>query len=117
MNSPMRDPKFTYRVIGVTLSLLFLIATLPVPTRAALLRGQLIRIYPNGARGPVPGITVTVFRSDIGRSSPSITDGNGMYYLQVPPGQYWLEVWVSNPPRAYQITVFEPNTDIPPIAI
>ena len=48
---------------------------------------------------------------------PSVTDANGMYYLNIPPGVYWLEVWVTNPPRIYQIQVVEPNTDIPPIAI
>ena len=117
MKLGLKPAELPYRIVAACLVILFLMATVPVPANAALLRGQLIRIYPNGTRGPVPGVTVTVFRQDLGRSTPSVTDGNGMYYLQVPPGQYWLEIWISNPPRAYQITVFEPNTDIPPIVI
>jgi hypothetical protein len=95
-------------------AVILLITALPAPARAALIRGRLV--LPNNA--PAAGITVTVWRQDIGRSAPSVTDAGGMYYLnQIPPGVYWLEIWVSNPPRAYQITVAEPYTDIPPIIV
>jgi hypothetical protein len=77
---------------------------------AANLRGQLLR-----GRYPAPGVTVTVFSTRIGRSVAVATDAYGMYYLNVPAGQYSLEVWVSNPPRVYPINVFEPGTDIPQI--
>jgi len=105
------------RSLALVVVLTFLIATLPGPASASLLRGRLIRIGPGAAQYPASGVTVTVFRQDIGRSVPSVTDANGMYYLNIPPGVYWLEVWVTNPPRIYQIQVVEPNTDIPPIAI
>jgi hypothetical protein len=100
------------------ISVLLMLAVCPVSTQAALLRGRLVRIGPNGEQYPAPGITVTVFRQDIGRSAPSVTDAGGMYYQNnIPAGSYWLEVWVSNPPRAYQVQVGEPGTDIPPIVI
>lgn len=88
---------------------------------AAAVRGQLIRIAQNGARIPVAGVAVTVISPNIGRSTPSYTDGNGMYYLGIPAGYYTLEVWISRdprvPPMTYSIAVAEPNTDIPPIAL
>jgi hypothetical protein len=93
------------------------LVTFSVPARAAVLRGQLVRMGPNGSRFPAPGITVTVYRSDLGRSAPSVTDSSGMYYQTIPAGSYTLEVWVSNPPRAYPIQVVEPGTDIPQIVI
>jgi len=100
-----------------SIACLLCLSLVPPQADAALLRGRLVRALPNGQIVPVTGISVTVFRADIGRSSPSVTDGNGMYYLNVPPGSYVLEVWVTNPPRAYQIQIAEPGTDIPPIYI
>ena len=88
---------------------------------AATLRGRLERKAPNGASFPAPGIAVTVYRADRGRSRPSFTGPNGMYYLNIPAGLYSLEIWFSRDPRAkpmvYQIKVSEPYTDIPPIFI
>ena len=84
---------------------------------AASLRGQLVRIFPNGARAPAPGITVTVYNQALGRSIAVRTDQNGMYYLQLPAGAYYLEIWLSNSPTTYSIQVNEPYTDIPPIAV
>jgi hypothetical protein len=89
----------------------------PAPAKAALLRGRLERVDQYGNHYPAPGITVTVYNANLGRSAPVVTDGAGMYYLNIPAGGYVLEIWVSNPPRVYQITVFEPNTDIPPIIV
>ena len=91
------------------------------PAEAAVVRGRLDHVAPNGARGPVPGIAVTLYNSAMGRSSPSYTDMYGMYYLNAPAGSYNLEVWVSRdprvPPQVYPIQIFEPGTDIPPILI
>lgn len=98
-------------------ALLFFASTFPIPARAAALRGRLDHVDQYGRRHPAGGISVTVYRQDIGRSAPSVTDANGMYYLNIPPGAYWLEIWISNPPRAYQISVAEPYTDIPPIVV
>ncbi len=87
---------------------------------AATLRGRLFAVGPTGAF-PVGGIAVTVFQPNIGRSYPSYSGMDGMYYLNVPPGVYTLEVWYSRdprvPPLVFQITVFEPLTDIPPIRL
>jgi hypothetical protein len=81
---------------------------------AAALRGRLV--YPNGA--PAGGITVTVFNSAIGRSIPVQTGPDGMYYMQIPAGSYYLEIWLGGPqPRVYPIQVGEPYTDIPPIVV
>ena len=105
------------------LSVVLLFAALvpPIPAQGAVVRGQLFRQAPNGARSPAGGIAVTVFAPNMGRSSPSYTDGNGMYYLGVPAGNYTLEVWTSRdprvPPLVFQIAVHEPSTDIAPIRI
>jgi hypothetical protein len=106
-----------FRTSVYCVALLFLAATFPAPARAAVLRGRLERVDQYGRHFPAAGISVTVYRQDMGRSSPSVTDATGMYYLNVPAGGYWLEIWVSNPPRAYQILVVEPVTDIPPIVV
>jgi hypothetical protein len=88
---------------------------------AAILRGRLQRSGPNGAIYPAPGIAVTVYNQDRGRSGASYTGADGMYYLNIPAGDYNLEVWISRdprvPPTAYSIRVVEPNTDIPPIFV
>jgi len=84
---------------------------------AATVRGQLVRVSPNGARAPVPGIAVTVYNQQLGRSAVARTDQSGMYYLQVPQGSYTLEIWTSNPPRTYSIQVREPYTNIPQIPV
>jgi hypothetical protein len=83
---------------------------------AAMVRGRVQRdMY------PVPYVSVTLISSNpaLGRSAPSVTGPDGMYYLyNVPPGQYILELWLGGPsPVRYPINVREPYTDIPPIAI
>jgi len=82
---------------------------------AATVRGQLL--HSNGY--PAAGYAVTVSSAQTGRSSPARVGADGMYYiLNVPPGAYYLEIWV-NPqsPMVYQIYVNEPYTDIPRIVI
>jgi carboxypeptidase family protein len=94
-----------------------LVALFPLPANGATLRGKLERVDQKGRHIPASGIKVTVYGQDTGRSSVSVTDANGMYSLNVRPGNYSLEAWVSSPPKTYPITVVEPNTDIPAIVI
>jgi hypothetical protein len=101
--------------------LMLLLASLAQPSIAgtSLVRGRLERIAPNGQAFPAQGITVTVFNSQLGRSNPSNSGPDGLYYLyNIPPGPYTLEIWVSNPPMVFQIQVLDqPNTDIAPIRV
>jgi hypothetical protein len=86
------------------------------PSNAALLRGRIQRSLPTGVIG-LQGFAVTVYSQYYGRSQPTYSDGNGMYSLQLPPGQYTLEVWLPNNPNplVFPIYVNEPNTDLVPI--
>jgi hypothetical protein len=110
------------RTLAVSCALLLFGALLsPTSAEAAIVRGRLIRVASNGAQFPAVGIAVTLYAPNIGRSSPSYTDGIGMYYLTARAGNYTLEVWVSRDPRVspavYQILIQEPNTDIPQIVV
>jgi len=105
--------------------LLGLIAIATVMTAAdlsasSMVRGRLIRTGPYG-QYPAAGVAVSVYAlsSNIGRSPTSYTGSDGMYYIpNVPGGRYKLEVWVSNPPWAFDITVYEQQyTDIAPIVV
>ena len=75
----------------------------------------------DGATVPAAGVIVTLYNQSLGRSPSARTDANGMYYLTVPAGAYYLEVWLSTTPGAkplvYQIQVVEPNTDVRPILL
>ena len=73
--------------------------------RAATVRGQLAC---NNRPYPAAGVAVTVFSTFYGRSTPSRTGTDGMYYLyNVPPGIYTLEVWINpNAPLQFQIQVY-----------
>ena len=86
---------------------------------AAVVRGRLQRFYPNRALVPAPGIPVTVWCLQFGRSPAYYSLYDGMFYLSnIPPGVYNLEIWVRpNQPMVFPITVREPNTDIPPINV
>lgn len=78
-------------------------------------RGQLLR---NG-QFPAAGIQVTLYSASFGRSSPSVTGSDGMYYqYNVPFGDYYLEIWVATPPVAYpvQITGY-PYHDLPRLPV
>ena len=83
--------------------------------RAASIRGQVQ--HQNGM--PATGVAVTISNHKDFRSSPANVRSDGMYYLaNIPAGQYYLEVWV-NPktPLVYQVTVAEPNTDMPRVTV
>jgi hypothetical protein len=99
-----------------------LMITLAQLASSATVRGQLDRVASNGAHSPAAGVTVTVRNQSGGRSVPVRTGQDGLYYLyNVSAGSYTLEVWASSdakvPPKSYPITVVEPLTDIPPIAV
>jgi hypothetical protein len=102
----------------VTLWMLFLL--LRAAAGAAQIRGRVQRVYPNGL-GPVVGVPVTVYNPQIGRSIVVYTDGAGMYYLAIPAGQYYLEIWINpggGPPLVFgPFNVVEPATDIPPVTV
>ena len=101
--------------------LTLLLASLAQSSNAgtSLVRGRLVRIAPNGQTFPAQGISVTVTNAQSGRSNPSYSGPDGMYYLyNIPPGSYTLEVWISNSPMNFQIQVLnQPYTDIAPIRV
>jgi len=90
------------------------LASIGVPyARAATVQGAAVC-----QNGPAFNAAISVFRADIGQSSLSPVDGNGMFYLyNIPPGNYVLQVWSRTNPAAspllYQISVFEPITSLP----
>jgi hypothetical protein len=83
---------------------------------AAVVRGRLLR-----GQGSAPGIAVTVWSQQLGRSQPTYSQVDGMYYMpSVPAGFYTLEVWAGGgqqAPLTFNIQVNEPGTDIPPIFV
>lgn len=95
--------------------LLILLCTSCFIAQAALVRGRLLR-----GRYNAPGVAVTVWCQAYGRSQPSYSGPDGMYYLpNIPPGQYTLEIWAipNNPPLTFVIYVTEPGTDVNPIYV
>jgi hypothetical protein len=87
-----------------------------INAQTTTVRGQLLK---NG-QSPAPGITVTLNHPTFGRSSPATTGGDGMYYFyNVPFGDYYLEVWLSNhQPSVYPMRIFTaPYCDLPRIPV
>jgi hypothetical protein len=84
------------------------------------LRGRLEAAGPVG-RCPARGIAVTVFRPDIGRSAPAYSGRDGMFCLNIPSGNYTVEVWCApngtEPPLVFHVEVKEARTDLPPIRL
>jgi hypothetical protein len=107
-------------VVAVLISTLLSVTVFVQPSVAAsTVRGRLFRVF-NGGSYPVQGIGVTVFNPRLGRSTPSYSGPDGMYYLyNIPGGAYTLEIWTTpNEPMTFQITVYEiPFTDIAPIQV
>lgn len=102
------------------ISILILLFGMSQPVTAAAVRGKLNHTTPSRQFVPAGGITVTLSSKARPRTGPSVTQQDGMYYLNAPPGPYSLEVWVrgrANPPVVYQIQVKEPYTDIPAITL
>ncbi len=87
---------------------------------AGTIRGRLVRRSGQGDY-PAKGIQVTVFRSQMGKSSPTYSGTDGMYYLyNIPEGTYTLQVWVypNAAPLTFTITVDgQQFTDIAPIIV
>ena len=68
---------------------------------------------------PAPGIQVTLYSQVFGRSSPTVTGTDGMFYFyNITLADYYVEIWISNPPRAYafRISAF-PFQDLPRIPV
>lgn len=84
----------------------------------ANVRGQLTC---EGGRAPAVGIAVTFYNPQLGRTRPVFTGGDGMYYINVPAGQYNLEIWVykqgTSPTQIYPIQIRDPQTDIPRVLV
>lgn len=117
MNSPGVLSSRCFRLtVVVTLLFLFALESCAV---AATLRGQIVRVYPNGARAVAGGIAVTVYNQELGRSSPAYSGPDGMYYLNVPAGSYVLEVWTypGSSPITVQVFIREPYTDAAPVFV
>jgi hypothetical protein len=88
---------------------------------AGTVRGRLDRQDGYGRAYPAVYVGVTLYNPQLGRSAPSYSDNDGMYYLyNVPPGEYLLEIWVypGRDPMVFKIQVSnQPVTDISPILI
>ena len=87
----------------------------PSHAQTTTVRGQLLR----QGQFPAAGAQVTLYSQSFGRSSPSTTGNDGMFYINnVPFGNYYLEVWISNPPQAYPVQVTGyPFHDLPRIPV
>ena len=97
-------------------ALVFFFFVFTASVQAATVRGRL----ENRNRYPAAYVAVTLYNQQMGRSSAAYTGADGMYYLyNVPPGDYYLEVWIypGQPPLTYSIRVNDPGTDIPPIQL
>jgi len=110
--------KIRFSKIFKVVAVCVLFCLLPTAASAAQVRGRVQHFYPSGL-GPVVGVPVTVYNQQLGRSVVAYTDGTGMYYLGIPAGQYYLEVWASgNTPLVFgPFNVREPGTDIPPVTV
>jgi hypothetical protein len=107
--------------IAIGLMVIAVVAATAHVFAASIVRGRLVR---NGPYGQYPaagvGVSVVALSSPLGRSAMSYSGADGMYYIpNVPGGQYKLEIWVSNPPWAYDIAVYDQQayTDIAPIVV
>jgi hypothetical protein len=108
------------RIIWLTIVILFVAPYLTDVVSAKMqatstVRGQILR-----NRYPVAKVSVTLYNSGRGRSSPSYTNNTGTYYIpNVPADSYILEIWITpNKPLTYNIRVGQDRyTDIQPIEI
>ena len=83
-------------------------------------RGKLVR-KTRGRVLPAAYVGITLFvPSTVRRSVPVYTDSAGIYYVDVPPGKYILEIWGAGQKiiKSYSINVpFARTFDIAPITI
>jgi hypothetical protein len=98
--------------------LAFLLAAGGSSLHAASVQGQLSCA---DGKSAAAGIAVTVNSPGGGRSAPSFTGGDGMYYFNLKAGTYTLEIWLSKsasaPTQTHSITVTEPSTDVQRIVL
>ncbi|HKR01399.1 MAG TPA: hypothetical protein VJT09_12050 [Pyrinomonadaceae bacterium] len=74
------------------------------------IRGKLVR-RGKGRTRPASYVGVTVATTDRKtRSVPVYTDAEGMYYIDVPPGQYILEIW-----GGQKQVILSYNIDVPDV--
>jgi hypothetical protein len=87
----------------------------PCYAQSTTVRGRLL----DSGQSPAAGIQVTIFSQSFGRSSRSMTGNDGMYYIyNVPFGDYYLEVWISTPPKAYPVHITGyPYHDLPRLSV
>jgi hypothetical protein len=87
----------------------------PCHAQSTTVRGQLL----HSGQSPAAGIKVTLFSQTFGRSSPTNTGSDGMFsFYNIPFGNYYLEVWISNPPQAYPVQITgSPYHDLPRLPV
>ncbi|HEX5484294.1 MAG TPA: hypothetical protein VFZ08_16880 [Terriglobia bacterium] len=104
---------------GKLFLVLFIFFFATVCAQSATVRGRLDRRDRNGQRYAAIYVPVTLYNQQKGRSRFAYSDVQGMYYLyNVPPDDYYLEVWTSKDhPVRYPIRVTDPTTDIPAILL
>jgi hypothetical protein len=87
----------------------------PCNAQSTTIRGQLL----HAGQSPAAGVQVTLLSQSFGRSLPALTGNDGMYYFyNIPLGNYYLEVWTSNPPQAYPVQIWSyPYHDIPRLTV
>jgi len=103
-------------VLAKTVCVLVFVSLCTGSVAAATIRGRLV--HANGYAAA--GVMVTVVNQQAGRSAPAYAGPDGIYYLyNVPPGSYYLEVWITpgGKPLVYPIQVVNPATDIAQIGI
>ncbi len=94
-----------------------LMVPLTASAQSATVRGQANCAV---AGRPAAGWNMTVFSARFGRSKPAQVGANGKFYLyNIPVGRYVLEAWKdpTSAPRTFQLQVFAPYTDVPPIQV
>jgi hypothetical protein len=115
----LRPAQFFFALI------ILLLAVAPRLHAQVTLRGRIDRRTSDGVY-PAVGVTVTLRTRGGAASAPTNTNQGGMYYIsRVPPGDYVIEVRVSEesaPIMSKQVHVPAPNRgatvfDIPPIPI
>jgi hypothetical protein len=107
-----------FAVVWICMLLLIVVALLEPIGAASVVRGRLLRATPQG-NYPAQQIRVTLNSQQYGRSNPTFSGSDGMYYLyNIPPGPYAVEVWVSNQPLTTHIQVGPQGyTDVPVIQL
>lgn len=98
----------------------FLLLALPLVVEATSLRGWLYGLNPYyGTQQPAPAVEViaTAWNPQIAQWQPvahSVSQGDGMYYFNLPPGTYYLYIPVLN--QSFPLVVYAiPAQDIPAI--